>query len=100
MSLGGFGAANRDAEELRVAQPRAAPLTVDRERRREGGCALAAAAKELAAAFRALAGKLQLELLEPAPRPAAAQADRRPVAQHLPPFLTQPVGGLAHVAGR
>ena len=55
-----------------------------------------AAVDHLAAARRALRRHLGLELLEPAPGRAAAQADRRPVAEHLAPLLAQPVGGLAH----
>ena len=37
-------------------------------------------------------GISRLELLEPAASGAAAQADRRPVAEHLAPLLAQPVG--------
>ena len=75
----------------------AALLAVDRGDRREGGAARLAAADQLAAALRALVGNLGFELLEPAARRAAAQADGNPVAEHLSPLLAQPVGGLAHV---
>jgi len=52
----------------------------------------------LAAAGRALRRDLRLVLLEPAPGGAAAQADRRPVAEHLSPLLAQPVRALAHTS--
>ena len=50
----------------------------------------------LAAARRAAAGDLGLELLEPAAGAAAAKAERRPVTEHLAALLAQPVGRLPH----
>ena len=79
-----LGLADRDSEELRLAQLGSALLAVDREGRRERGRAGWTAVDHLAAAARALARDLGLELFEPTPRRAAAQADRRPVAEHLP----------------
>src|SRR4051794_18393499 len=92
--------ANRHAEELGVAEPRAALLAVDREGRRERRRARRAAGEHLAAAALALARDLRLELLDPAPRPATAQAHGGPVAQHLAALLAQPVCGLSHGGGR
>src|SRR5688572_31455361 len=46
-----------------------------------------ATVQHLAAAARALRRDLRLELLEPASRRAAADADGGPVAQYLPPLL-------------
>ena len=40
--------------------------------------------------------ELLLELLEPAARSAAAQADGCPVAKDFPPLLAQPIGCFAH----
>ena len=40
--------------------------------------------------------ELGLEVLEPALRRAAVEADGGPVAEHLAALLTQPVRGLAH----
>ena len=52
--------------------------------------------QELAAAFGARLRQLRFELLEPAAGGPATQADRNPVAEHLPALLAQPVRGLAH----
>src|SRR5207247_8159171 len=69
---------------------------LDRERGAEGRSTSGAAAQHLAAALRAPLGHVGLELLEPPPGRAAAEAHGRPVAEHVAALLPQPVGGLAH----
>src|SRR6266540_6601342 len=85
-------------EELRLAKRRAALLTLDRERRRERRVARGAAVQQLASAGRALRGELGLELDEPPPRGAAAEAERGPVPERVAPLLAQPIGGLPHAS--
>ena len=52
--------------------------------------------KQLAAALGAALGELALELLEPAARSTAVEAERAPVAEYSPPLLAQPVRSLPH----
>src|SRR5580765_2131589 len=91
------GTADLRAEELVLAQLRAARLAVDGCDRREGRVAGRTAPKHLAAALDAALGNLGLEVLEPAQRGAAPEAERDPVAEYLPPLLAEPFGRLAHV---
>src|SRR5581483_9267224 len=78
------------------AEPRAARLAVDREHGAEGHVARGTAVQRGAAAGRAAIRQLVLEVLEPALRGAAVETDGRPVAEHLPALLAQPVRRLAH----
>ena len=89
---------DRRAEQLRRTDGLAALFAVDDRDRRERRAARRAAPAHLAAALRARLRHLGLELLEPAAGGAAADAEGDPVAEHLAPFLAQPVGGLAHAA--
>src|SRR3954471_22925080 len=83
-------------EQLVVADGLPAFLAVDDRDRRERRATARAAPEQDAAALRALVRHLRLELLEPALRGAARQAEGDPVAQHLPALLAKPIGGLAH----
>ena len=89
------GSASRRAPARAAAPrtPRSRPRTSTRTARRTR-----AAVQHLAAAGGAPGGHLVLELLEPAPRGAAVEADRGPVAEHLPALLAQPVRRLPHPA--
>ena len=89
-------AADRAAEELRIAERLAAVLALDRERGAEGRPAGGAAAEHLASALQTRLRYVGLELLEPPPGRAAAEADGGPVAEYVPALLAQPVGSLAH----
>jgi hypothetical protein len=83
-------------KELGIAKPHAAGLAVDRERRAERGVARRAAAQHGAAALGALFRHLCLELVEPAPRGAAAKAEGNPVSEDLTTLLAQPLRGFPH----
>ena len=91
-----LGATNRAAEELRVAERRAAALALDGERGAERRSARGAATQHLATALRTRLRHLGLELLEPPAGGAAAEAHGGPVAEDVAALLAQPVGGLAH----
>jgi hypothetical protein len=54
--------------------------------------------ERLAAADGTVLGELGLELLEPALRSAAVEADGGPVPEHLAALLPKPVGGFAHAS--
>jgi pimeloyl-ACP methyl ester carboxylesterase len=84
------------AEELVGPHRLTAHLAVDDGKRGEGRTAGLAAPQELAAALRAGVGQLCLELLEPAARSAATEAECDPVSEDLPTLLPQPIRRLAH----
>src|SRR4051795_10611976 len=85
-------------EQLVVPDGLPAFLAVDDRDRRERRATARTAPEQDAAALRALLRQLRLELLEPALRGAARQAEGDPVAQHLPALLAKPIGGLAHTS--
>src|SRR5207302_7242147 len=87
---------DRRSKQLAVAERVAALLAVDGERRADRRCTRGAAAQHPPATLRTLLGNLVLELLEPPPRGAAAEAERDPVAEHLPALLAQPLRRLSH----
>src|SRR3954469_13565510 len=79
-------------EKLVVADGLPALFAVDDRDRREAGIAAGAAAEHDAAALRALVRHFRLELLEPALRGTAGEAEGDPVAKDLPALLPEPVG--------
>src|SRR5581483_134596 len=83
-------------ELLGGAKRPSARLAVHGEDRAEGHVARGAAVEGRPAARRAALRELVLELLEPPLSGAAAETDRRPVAEHLPALLAQPVRRFAH----
>src|SRR5262249_53687961 len=85
-------------EQLALAERLPAALAIDREGRREGGVAARATVEQRAGAGRAHRRHLVLVRLEPPQRAAAGEAERSPIAEHLSPLLTKPVGRLTHVA--
>lgn len=82
---------NLAAELLGRAQRRRALLALDREDRREGRVAGRATREHRTAALRARRRQVGFGVLEPAPRRAAVETERGPVAEGVAPFLLQPV---------
>ncbi len=87
--------ADARAEELGVADRRAALLALHRESGGDRGVAVGAAMSQLPTALRARRGQAVFVLEEVAQGVSADQAESDPVAERLPPLLLDPVPSCA-----